>query len=281
MFVVKSPDLRPPENESSERLLADEEGILWTEDDDSDVWISATTIFLQISALAIVFVVGALLGFFWRADLDGLCGRHVSQYSPIVNDMDVKYNIVSSTGSLLRESIFRQDASPEVDAAWDSLGVNYRGIRVPAEDAEESGLAVDQVRIKDKYGGGFPAEVEGFRRLRCLNVLRQSLYYNYSYYHSRGEGVFGNNSYIVRRQVSYCLDIIRQQLMCTVDTGVVGQIWIYPENPEPYVDFETHHKCKNFEDIRQWVEKSQLPEKPPWDFLVHPGPGDRIYKEMP
>jgi hypothetical protein len=43
-----------------------------------------------------------------------------------------------------------------------------RGIRVPAEDAEESGLAVDQVRIKDKYGGGFPAEVEGFRRLRCL-----------------------------------------------------------------------------------------------------------------
>jgi hypothetical protein len=29
------------------------------------------------------------------------------------------------------------------------------------------------------------------------------------------------------------------------------------------------------------VEKSQLPEKPPWDFLVHPGPGDRIYKEMP
>lgn len=78
--MVKSPDLRPPENESSERLLADEEGILWTEDDDSDVWISATTIFLQISALAIVFVVGALLGFFWRADLDGLCGRHVSQY---------------------------------------------------------------------------------------------------------------------------------------------------------------------------------------------------------
>jgi hypothetical protein len=44
--------------------------------------------------------------------------------APIVNDMDVKYNIVSSTGSLLRESIFRQDASPEVDAAWDSLGVN-------------------------------------------------------------------------------------------------------------------------------------------------------------
>lgn len=69
--------------------------------------------------------------------------------------------------------------------------------------------------------------------------------------------------------------------MCTVDTGVVGQVWIYPENPEPYLGLETQRKCKNFEDIRQWVEKNQLPKEPPWDFLVHPGPGDRIYKEMP
>lgn len=43
-----------------------------------------------------------------------------------------------------------------------------RGIRVPAVDAEESGLAIDQVRIKDRYGGGFPAEVEGFHHLHCL-----------------------------------------------------------------------------------------------------------------
>lgn len=91
-----------------------------------------------------------------------------------------------------------------------------RGIRVPAEEAEESGLTVDQVRIKDKYGGGFPAEVEGFHHLHCLvrifsltmfpltefqNTLRKSLYYNYDYYQSRGEGVFSNNSYLARRQV--------------------------------------------------------------------------------
>lgn len=144
MFVDKSPDLRSLDYESSERLLAEQEGVLWTEDDDDEVCISTMTIFLQFTALAIVFLIGALFGFFWRADLDGLCGRHVSQYckskvyqstlikydgilhflAPIVNDLDVKYNLESFHGSLLKESIFRQDASLEVDAAWESLGVN-------------------------------------------------------------------------------------------------------------------------------------------------------------
>lgn len=80
---------------------------------------------------------------------------------------------------------------------------------------------------------------------------------------------------------AYCLDVLRQQLMCTVDTGVVGQVWIYPESPEPHVDFESDHKCKNFEDIRQWVQKNQIPEHVPEDFLVQPGPGDQVHKRMP
>lgn len=50
---------------------------------------------------------------------------------------------------------------------------------------------------------------------------------------------------------AHCLDLLRQQLMCTVDTGVLGQIWSYPENPKPFVDFNSRHKCKNFEEIRR------------------------------
>jgi hypothetical protein len=69
--------------------------------------------------------------------------------------------------------------------------------------------------------------------------------------------------------------------MCTVDTGVLGQIWIYPESPEPYVDFNTQHRCKNFDAVRQWAEENQLPEDPPSDFLEPPAEGDRIYNEMP
>jgi hypothetical protein len=43
-----------------------------------------------------------------------------------------------------------------------------RGVRIPSEDAEKSGLAADQVKINEKYGGGFPANVEGLHHLHCL-----------------------------------------------------------------------------------------------------------------
>lgn len=43
-----------------------------------------------------------------------------------------------------------------------------RALRVPEEEAAKSGLAVDQVRISPKYGGGYPANVEGLHHLHCL-----------------------------------------------------------------------------------------------------------------
>ncbi|KAJ5135847.1 uncharacterized protein N7515_005125 [Penicillium bovifimosum] len=269
--------------EASERLLPEEEGTPWTNHGEStrSSWNGVAISLLQVTTLALFFLVGTLFGFQWRGDLDNLCSKHVSQYSTVMKEVGIQYNLQQFNGSLLKENVFRQDAGPEVDAAWESLGVNYRSVRIPAEDAEQSGLAADQVKINKKYGGGFPANVEGLHHLHCLNLLRQSLYYNYDYYHAKGEGPFTNNDYIVRRHVSHCLDIIRQELMCTVDSGVLGQIWIYPESPEPYVDFNTQHKCKNFDAIRSWAEANQLPEDPAEDFLEPPSEGDRIYNEMP
>ncbi|KAJ6091962.1 hypothetical protein N7467_003931 [Penicillium canescens] len=282
MFQDNS-DKEDSTRESGERLLAEEEGILWSGGDESssDTCKAVATTVLQVSALGLLFLVGCVFGFYWRGDLNSLCSRHVSQYSTVMREVGIEYSLQEFNGSLLKENVFRQDAGPEVDAAWESLGVNYRGVRVSAEDAEESGLAADQVKIKKKYGGGFPANVEGLHHLHCLNLLRQSLYYNYDYYHEMGEGPFVNNDYIVRRHVSHCLDILRQELMCTVDSGVLGQIWIYPENPEPYVDFNTKHRCKNFDAVRRWAEANQLPQDPPSDFLEPPAEGDRIYARMP
>lgn len=90
----------------------------------------------------------------------------------------------------------------------------------------------------------------------------------------------GNNA-IEAEQTAHCLDILRQQLMCTIDVGVFGQVWLYPDAPEPFVDFNTQHRCRNFEQIREWAEKHQLPEHPPSDFLEPPQLGDRIYTDVP
>jgi Mycotoxin biosynthesis protein UstYa len=69
--------------------------------------------------------------------------------------------------------------------------------------------------------------------------------------------------------------------MCSVDTGVLGQVWWNPPRPQAYVDFNTRHKCKNFDTIRRWAEERQLPEHVPLDFLQPPKEGDTIYEQIP
>ncbi|PKX96194.1 oxidase ustYa family protein [Aspergillus novofumigatus IBT 16806] len=263
-------------------LLNNEEAQNWSHDEKPRARSHGN--WLQTLLYVTTAVVSCLVGLFIGRqvqDLDRVCTRHVSHYSPVTSNVNVAFQPQRFNGSLLKENIYRQDASPEVDAAWEALGVNYRSLRVPTEVAEKSGLAQDQVKINQKYGGGYPANVEGFHHLHCLNLLRQTLYYNYDYYHNLGQGAFKNDDFIVRRHVSHCLDILRQQLMCTIDTGVLGQVWIHPDHPEAYVDFNTEHQCKNFEAIRQYAEKNQLPAQIPQDFLEPPKPGDRVYDEIP
>lgn len=222
--------------------------------------------------------------------------------APIVKEAGLTFDQVRFNGSFLKINAFRQDAGPEVDAAWKSLGADFSAVRIPASEAAESNIRADQVKIKEKYGGGYPANVEGLHHLHCLNLLRKALPWNMEYYKAMGMGPFANEDHILKAHVSklcsqsfhltrkltlystaHCLDIIRQQLMCNVDIGVLGQVWYQPPEAdiEPFVDFNTVHTCRNFEVVRDWAEKHQLPTETPDDFLEGPKEGDRIYLEIP
>lgn len=109
--------------------------------------------------------------------------------------------------------------------------------------------------------------------------MRKALYFNYDRYKELGENAFMNEEYILRLHVSkctqtntriifynlssnyveaHCLDTVRQVLMCNVDTGVLGQVWIDPEHPTAFPDFRTKHVCKNYDDIREWAKRHQV-----------------------
>lgn len=65
-------------------------------------------------------------------------------------------------------------------------------------------------------------------------------------------------------------------MMCNVDTGVLGQVWVHPDEPIAFPEFNTQHKCKNYDAVRQWAEKHQAPplDKLPPDYLAMPEKGD-------
>jgi hypothetical protein len=240
-----------------------------------------TIVHALVLAIA-AFVLGAVSQKFAHFNGNAFCAQHTTQGTPpLLSDAEITYSTIQFNGSFMHPNVFRGDAGPETDAAWQSLGVDYRGIIVPKDKAAAAGLTTDHIQVSEKYGGGYPANVEGMHHLHCLNLLRQSLYYNFDHYKAIGDGAFKNNDYILKLHVTHCLDILRQQLMCTVDEGVFGQYWINPEEPVAFVDFNTKHKCKNYDAVRQWAEERQMPENLPKDFLVAPGPDSLILPETP
>ncbi|WYZ38119.1 hypothetical protein EsH8_III_000033 [Colletotrichum jinshuiense] len=211
------------------------------------------------------------------AALDGACAAHTTQWSPLLKEVDVKYDWKHFNGSFMKQDIYRKEASPEVDAAWEAMGVDYRAGVISIEDGLKSGLDMSYVRRSDKYGAGFFVNVEGMHHLHCLNLVRKALFYNYDYYKELGTHAFKNEDHIVRLHVY----IVRQVLVCNVDTGVLGQVWAN-DPPAAFPDFNTKHKCKNYEAIREWSEKLQAPEpgSVPDDYSAPPHYGD-VLSEIP
>ena len=70
--------------------------------------------------------------------------------------------------------------------------------------------------------------------------------------------------------------------MCNADTAVLGQVWYNTEDPQAFPDFNTNHKCKNFEAIRQWGQEHQEPlaEALPPDYLMVPAAHD-VLQDVP
>lgn len=168
---------------------------------------------------------------------------------------------------------------------------------IPLEDGRKAGLTDDHVQIQEKYGGGFLVNVEGLHHLHCLNLVRQSTYYNFEYYSSRKLGAFVNEESMLKMHVckfssvfsgqktaadipiAHCLDILRQQLMCTVDMGILGQVWWNKDNPTAFPDFNTKHTCRNYDAVRKWGFEHQAQVPPDW--LIPPRDLSIVSEEMP
>jgi hypothetical protein len=221
-----------------------------------------------------IFVAGVHVGSSF--DFESRCAAQTSQWSPLLRDVRIRHRETKFDGTFHKENIFRKAPSPEVDAAWEGLGIDYRAGAISYEDGLASGLEPSFVQRSEAHGGGFIVNVEGMHHLHCLNLVRKSLYFNHKYYEHLGTNEFLNNGSMLEHHITHCLDTVRQVLMCNVDTGVLGQRWVDGEQPYGFPDFQTTHKCKNYDDVRQWAEKLQSApfDELPKDYLAPPKIGD-------
>jgi hypothetical protein len=176
-----------------------------------------------------------------------------------MQDLTVRYSSRQFNGSFSGRSPYTEEPGPgsKVDLAWAKLATNARHFRVPEDQAAKYGLHPGHARWSKADGGGYPVLFEFSHHLHCVDLLRQALVWNYDYYVGLGLGPFSNEPKIIKTHTYHCLDMLRQVIMCQPDTGVFGQYWVKELNGT-FVDFNTVHKCKNFEEIRDWVVQHQV-----------------------
>ncbi len=186
---------------------------------------------------------------------------------------------------------------------------------VPDNQASVAGFLPSQVQVSKKYGGGFPANVEGLIICTVWSVhncpsrlfkMQHSIKIILLFSSDIQDRISSDAACISTRTTTrssakkplpttsgffalisvraltlppgitlltvkdHCLDILRQQLMCTVDVGLMGQVWWDPSFPKAFPHFNTFHVCREFDSVRKWAEERQALGDQPRDYLQRP-----------
>ena len=55
-------------------------------------------------------------------------------------------------------------------------------------------------------------------------------------------------------KTGHCLDLLRLQLQCTADIGLIGLMWVNATGtPVEIAKFTGEHQCRDFDAIREWA----------------------------
>ncbi|CAG8960186.1 hypothetical protein HYFRA_00010665 [Hymenoscyphus fraxineus] len=218
--------------------------------------------------------------------------KKVSFYSPVL-DSGVPIDLDESTknhtlwGDDENTSIYIQDPSPEVDAAWNLIAADSSAIiTVNSEEAVRLGRDPKViVKAPPEWGFGndaYPAQVDVFHEIHCLNMLRKEMWWDY-YFRPR-YGNPENADYLHVRHKRHCLRIILRTLMCHADLDIVTHNW-RRGSYRPIADFNNPRKCRNFEGLLEWNNAHAIPDdmekwrtiKRPDNAVILPKPTPNLY----
>lgn len=102
-----------------------------------------TNVVCLVLSHLLIAAAGLLLGRTLLFSPDNFCASHVTHYcmltlsmrldactdwllAPILKDVGVKWSMQNFNGSFKQRTIYREDPSPEVDQAWEALGIDCK-----------------------------------------------------------------------------------------------------------------------------------------------------------
>ena len=182
-----------------------------------------------------------------RGPSDTACIKKLSSWSPAIDAGIVHYKTIPINGSTGQENQYKGSPSAEIDAAWANITSSVPELRLSAADVGKVKKTTDGV-YKDE--SGYPAQLEVYELLGCLDKLRKASY-RWQYPEMR-EGTEGFDETAWHNELDHCIDMLRVELMCKSDVDVL----IYRNASNPQADFTAVRKCRNFDEILAWSYSS-------------------------
>ncbi|KAG1804294.1 hypothetical protein EV424DRAFT_1330740, partial [Suillus variegatus] len=161
--------------------------------------------------------------------------------------------ILRFNGSLDFPSVYRGPPSPEIDDTWNRISRDVGPTRMTREEMLKAGTTLTELRSKVRYpdevGGGYMASMEAVHQMHCVNLLRKASWFEY--YSASTDRSFQFPLDIIHLHIGHCIEMLRQSIMCKADTTMITWYWVQGHD-SPQVNFNTRHRCRNFEKITDW-----------------------------
>ena len=176
----------------------------------------------------------------------------------MLDRIDIPLTTVPINGTLLNtqpQSIFRQDPSPEVDAAWERFAA-VGSTSVSSEEVLKLGKDPTRTaKFPPDFGLGDDAhiaEIDVFHQIHCLDYLRREANYDYYFADKHLEGTA-----LERHQThtTHCVYLLLQNLMCNANVDIITHHWVDVQK-HPFPDFNINHQCRDFEAVLKWQEEN-------------------------
>ena len=198
--------------------------------------------------------------------------------APILDLIDIPLLTKTMNGTLMDVDpvpFSRQAPSPSVDAAWDRISTR-NPIVIGRSDVLALGKDPDNAARwpasfgADKYVG----KIDVFHQIHCLNMLRQSLRWNFDYYYAAEFPPGKSVDTFHTSHVDHCVSILLENLMCTANVDIYTHFWMDAQ-VHAFPDFNINHKCRDFDAVLAWQEANSIPLE---EFAkARPRKGERVH----
>jgi hypothetical protein len=176
--------------------------------------------------------------------------------------------------------------SNETEEMWNWVTVDIGDQMITPEELKLVNKPETSIKTKDPKTGkeGYRIGLEVFHQLHCLNLVRKSTYRD----HYNGKGDFAENDeakirehlgknslarsliyprhskayhnadarllgLLLTHPTDHCLEMLRMNIMCQVDIGVITFHELPYKPGDPWPDFSTLHVCRDFDAVRKWA----------------------------